>query len=249
MDLIYGLPHQTPASFEQTLDETLALSPDRLAVFSYAHVPWMKPAQKILDSGILPTPETKLQLLKLTIEKLTAAGYVYIGMDHFARPTDELAIAQRQRTLQRNFQGYSTRGGADIQAFGMSSISQVEEAYWQNAKDLPGYYARLDAGELPVVRGFLLGADDRIRRETILQIMCNLGIDYAVLSERLGISFTDYFASELASLDDLEADGLLVRRHNGIEISNVGRLLVRIIAMRFDAYLPMMKERRHAMTI
>lgn len=249
VDLIYGLPHQTPASFAQTLDEILALAPDRFAVFSYAHVPWMKPAQKILGAGILPTPETKLQLLKLTIEKLTAAGYGYIGMDHFARPTDELAVAQRQRTLQRNFQGYSTRGGADLYAFGMSSISQVGDAYWQNAKDLADYYARLDAGELPVVRGFVLSADDRIRRATIMEIMCNLGVDYGAMSERLGISFTDYFAPELASLEDLEADGLLIRKAHGLEITNLGRLLVRIIAMRFDAYLPGIKERRHAMTI
>ena len=139
--LIYGLPRQTPQTFARTLDEVLTLSPDRFAVFNYAHVPWLKPAQKILPSGLLPAPEVKLELLKLTIERLTAAGYVYIGMDHFARAEDELAVAQRQRTLQRNFQGYSTRGGADIYAFGMSSISQVEDFYWQNHKELPAYYA------------------------------------------------------------------------------------------------------------
>lgn len=152
VDLIYGLPFQTVASFAKTLDEIVALSPDRFAVFSYAHVPWMKPAQRILEHEVLPSAETKLQLLKLTIERLAAAGYTYIGMDHFARATDELALAQRQRTLQRNFQGYSTRGGADIYAFGMSSISATHDTYWQNVKDLPVYYALLSGGRLPYAR-------------------------------------------------------------------------------------------------
>ncbi len=158
IDLIYGLPYQTTESFEKTLDDTLKLEPDRLAVFSYAHVPWVKPAQRILADKVLPSPQTKLQLLKLTIERLTSEGYVYIGMDHFARPDDELAVAQRQKTLQRNFQGYSTRGGADIYAFGMSSISQAERVYWQNVKDLPAYYAALDARKPPLAKGWTPGA-------------------------------------------------------------------------------------------
>src|SRR6266853_1864460 len=143
IDLIYGLPYQTPESFMKTVDEILSLRPDRFAVFNYAHVPWMKPAQNAFKADALPTPETKLELLKLTIEKLTSEGYVYIGMDHFARVEDELAVSQRQKTLQRNFQGYSTRGGADIYAFGMSSISQTESIYWQNQKELPVYYGEL----------------------------------------------------------------------------------------------------------
>jgi len=249
IDLIYGLPHQTPASFERTLDEILALNPDRFAVFSYAHVPWMKPAQKIVEARVLPTPEVKFQLLKLTIEKLGDAGYVYIGMDHFARPTDELAVAQRAGTLQRNFQGYSTRGGADIYAFGMSSISQTPDTYWQNLKDLPAYYAKVDAGELPYARGYALNDDDRLRREVIMQIMCNLGVDFEAMSARLGVNFRKYFARELASLDDLEADGLIERTDAKLVVTDLGRLLVRIIAMRFDAYLPRPTERRHAMTI
>ncbi|MBM3878884.1 MAG: oxygen-independent coproporphyrinogen III oxidase [Verrucomicrobia bacterium] len=249
IDLIYGLPYQTPASFEKTLDEILALAPDRFAVFSYAHVPWMKPAQKILLREVLPTPETKFQLLKLTVEKLADAGYVYIGMDHFARADDELATAQQAGTLQRNFQGYSTRGGADIYAFGMSSISQADGTYWQNLKDLPAYYAKLDAGQLPYARGYVHNDDDRRRRDTIMQIMCNLGVDYAAMSARLGVDFPTYFAAEIASLDDLEADGLVHRTHRRLAVTDLGRLLVRIIAMRFDAYLPKPTERRHAMTI
>jgi len=249
VDLIFGLPFQTPASFELTLEEILALNPDRFAVFSYAHVPWMKPAQRILKPEALPSAETKLQLLKVTIERLAAAGYVYIGMDHFARAGDELAVAQRQRTLQRNFQGYSTRGGADIYAFGMSSISAANGTYWQNVKDLPAYYAMLDAGRMPYARGFILSPDDLIRRETIMQIMCNLVLDYAAMTARLGVPFPEYFARELASLDDLEADGLLRRGPAALTVTELGRLFLRIIAMRFDAYLPALKERRHAMTI
>lgn len=250
IDLIYGLPHQTVDSFAQTLDEIIALQPDRYAVFSYAHVPWMKPAQKILENQKhLPSAETKLQLLKLSIERLEQAGYGYIGMDHFARADDELAVAQREGTLQRNFQGYSTRGGTDIYAFGMSSISQTEDTYWQNLKELPAYGEKLAAGVLPYARGYVLNDDDRIRRDTIMQIMCNLRLDYAAMSLRLGIEFEKYFAAELESLTDLEADGLLERTPQGLVVGELGRLLVRIIAMRFDAYLPKQAVRRHAMTI
>ncbi len=157
-DLIYGLPHQTADSFNRTLEAVLEMQPDRLAVFSYAHVPWVKPAQKILEQKILPAAEVKLQLLKNVIERLTEDGrYIYIGMDHFAKPTDELVAAQRNKTLQRNFQGYSTRGDADIYAFGMSAISQIPEAYWQNEKELPDYYAALDGNKVPLSRGYLGG--------------------------------------------------------------------------------------------
>ncbi len=247
IDLIYGLPHQTPASFSKTIDEILTLKPDRFAVFNYAHVPWMKPAQRILK--VLPTPETKLELLKLTIERLTSEGYVYIGMDHFARADDELAIAQKQRTLQRNFQGYSTRGGADIYAFGMSSISQGEDFYWQNVKELPDYYGALDQGELPLHRGYVMTGEDKIRRTTIMRLMCDLGIDYAMLSQLAGVNFKEHFAAEIASLDDMEADGLLVKAPEGIIVTDLGRLLIRNIAMRFDAYAATRKENRFSRTI
>ena len=249
IDLIYGLPHQTTSSFEKTISDVLRLKPNRFAVFNYAHVPWMKPAQKILETKVLPSAEVKLELLKLTVEKLTSEGYVYIGMDHFAREDDELAIAQRQRTLQRNFQGYSTRDGADIYAFGMSSISQTENAYWQNIKELPAYYDSLDAGKIPWGKGYLMTPEDNIRRTTIMRLMCDLGLDYAAMSQQLGIRFEEYFAAEISSLDELEADGLLLKTPQGVIITDLGRLLVRNIAMRFDSYLPKQTERRFSKTI
>ncbi|HYE31704.1 MAG TPA: oxygen-independent coproporphyrinogen III oxidase [Methylomirabilota bacterium] len=249
VDLIYGLPFQTVESFNRTLDQTLELRPDRLAVFSYAHVPWLKPSQKILEKA-LPTPEAKLDLLKLVIEKLTSDGkYVYIGMDHFARPDDELAVAQARKTLHRNFQGYSTRAGADIYGFGMSSISQTENAYWQNQKELPAYYGALAAGKSPIHRGLLLTEDDRIRRKTIMRLMCDLGLDYSALSQLLGINFSEYFAREIESLSDLIADGLLRKTAAGVEVTSTGRLFIRNIAMRFDATLPKENERRFSRTI
>jgi len=238
IDLIYGLPYQTVESFEKTLDETLALKPNRLAIFSYAHVPWMKPSQKILEKeNALPDGEMKLQLLKLTVEKLTSEGYAYVGMDHFALEDDELTIAQREKTLQRNFQGYSTKGGTDIYSFGMSSISQADDAYWQNEKELPRYYEEIDASHLPVTKGYILTKDDEIRRKVIMRLMCDLGVDYVAMSKLLGLDFPEYFASELESLADLEDDGLLIKTANGITVTDVGRLLIRVIAMRFDAYV------------
>jgi oxygen-independent coproporphyrinogen-3 oxidase len=251
IDLIYGLPYQTVESFGKTLDAVIQINPDRLAVFSYAHVPWIKPAQKILEKEeALPSAETKLNLLKMVIEKLTENDrYVYIGMDHFARPTDELAVAQRNKTLQRNFQGYSTKGGADIYAFGMSAISQADGVYWQNLKDLPEYYGVLDSGWEPFAKGYVLSSDDKIRRHTIMRLMCDLSLDYAALSKDLGVDFAAYFAAELDSMKDLEADGLLRRDANGLEVNDTGRLLIRNIAMRFDRYLPAAQERRFSKTI
>jgi oxygen-independent coproporphyrinogen III oxidase len=249
IDLIYGLPFQTPESFDKTLDEILQLAPNRFAVFSYAHVPWMKPAQKILADKILPSPETKLQLLKLTIEKLTSAGYVYIGMDHFAREDDELAMAQKQKSLQRNFQGYSTRGGADIYAFGMSSISQADGIYWQNLKELPAYAAALDRGELPLAKGYLLTEEDHMRRQTIMRLMCDLSLDYAAMSKLLQIDFQKHFTPELDSLGDLESDGLVQRSNTGLVVTHAGRLFIRNIAMRFDAYNRVGREGRFSRTI
>ncbi len=249
-DLIYGLPYQTVASFTQTLETVLAMEPDRLAVFSYAHVPWIKPAQKILEQKILPSPEVKLDLLKLGIERLTAEGrYVYVGMDHFARPADELVTAQRQKTLQRNFQGYSTRGEADIYAFGMSAISQIPGAYWQNEKELPAYVAALDAGRTPLARGYVLTDDDKIRRATIMRVMCDLTLDYAAMSEKLGIHFQEYFGPELAALAPFAADGLVKTRAEGLEVTDAGRLFIRNIAMTFDNTLAPQGERRHSKTI
>ena len=250
LDLIYGLPNQTPESFQETLDAVLDMQPDRLAVFSYAHVPWIKPAQKSLEQKILPAPEIKLRLLKMVIETLTAGGrYVYIGMDHFARPDDELAVAQRNKRLQRNFQGYSTRAGSDIHAFGMSSISQIPDAYWQNEKDLPKYQEAVDAGRAPWSRAYLLTAEDMIRREIIMRVMCDLSLDFAAMSRQLGIGFEDRFAPELAALEPFEADGLVLRTPAGFTVTDTGRLFIRNIAMCFDETLAPAGERRHSRTI
>jgi oxygen-independent coproporphyrinogen-3 oxidase len=250
LDLIYGLPHQTVESFNETLDIVLGMEPDRLAVFSYAHVPWIKPAQKILQSKILPEPSVKLQILKLIIERLTEGDrYIYIGMDHFARPTDELAVAQRNKQLQRNFQGYSTRAGTDIYAFGMSSISQITDAYWQNEKELPPWQAAVDAGRVPLHKAYLVTSEDKIRRDTIMRVMCDLSLDFAGMSGKLGVDFENHFAPELESLSDLEADGLVTRVDGGIEVTDAGRLFIRNIAMRFDNTLAPVGERRHSRTI
>ncbi len=184
------------------------------------------------------------------IERLTAEGrYVYIGMDHFARPGDELVTAQRQKTLQRNFQGYSTRGEADIYAFGMSAISQIPAAYWQNEKELPAYGAALAAGRLPLARGYVLTADDQIRRETIMRVMCDLDLDYGAMAAKLGIDFETYFAAELAALAPFAADGLVKLKPGGLEVTDAGRMFIRNIAMSFDNTLSAQTERRHSKTI
>ncbi len=238
VDLIYGLPLQTTDSFAHTLDEIIGLNPDRLAVFSYAHVPWIKPAQKIFDDRQqLPTTEVKLAMLNTATQKLVAAGYAQIGMDHFARPEDELAVAFVEGTLHRNFQGYTTRAGASLYGFGMSSISQTDGSFRQNYKDLPEYIDAITAGRLPIERGYLLSADDRRRRTIITDIMCARGLDFARLSQQLGLDFASTYATELSGLDDLVADGLVVRSATGIDVTPLGRLFVRIIAMRFDAHL------------
>ena len=250
LDLIYGLPHQTVATFDHTLDTVLKMSPDRLAVFSYAHVPWIKPAQRILEREILPPPATKLEVLKLVIEKLTANNqYVYIGMDHFARPDDELAVAQRNKQLQRNFQGYSTRAGSDIYSFGMSAISQIPDAYWQNEKELPAWQTAVDAGRAPLHRAYFVTDEDNRRRETIMRVMCDLSLDFAAMSQSLGINFAEHFAPELASLAPFEADGLVKRTASGLEVTETGRLFIRNIAMCFDNTLAPVGERRHSRTI
>ena len=189
-------------------------------------------------------------MLKLVIEKLTANDqYVYIGMDHFARPNDELAVAQRKKQLQRNFQGYSTRAGADIYAFGMSSISQIPEAYWQNEKELPAYQKAVDAGNVPLHRAYFVTDEDRIRRETIMRVMCDLSLDYAAMSQKLGINFAEPFAKELRLLEPFEADGLVRRTATGLEVTDAGRLFIRNIAMCFDNTLAPAGERRHSKTI
>jgi oxygen-independent coproporphyrinogen-3 oxidase len=237
IDLIYGLPHQSVPSFAHTLERILTLQPDRLALFSYAHVPWIKPAQKLLKPEAMPTPETKFAIFKLAVETLTENGYAYIGMDHFAKRGDELEVAQREGKLQRNFQGYSTRAGADIYAFGMTSISQTPEIYWQNEKDLSRYCARIDAGELPVANGYVLTSDDQLRRETIMRLMCDMKLDYPAMSRNLGIDFPSYFEREISALHNFESDGLVRSSGHGVNVTPSGRLLIRNIAMCFDPHI------------
>lgn len=249
IDLIYGLPHQTVTSFEQTLEDVLSLKPDRIAVFSYAHVPWIKPAQRLLTEEQLPAPGTKLELLKRTIETLTSSGYVYIGMDHFARDNDELVLAQSNKSLQRNFQGYSTCGATDIVAFGMSAISQSGRVYWQNEKTLPAYYNALNEHRLPWAKGYLLTAEEEVRRVVIHRLMCDLGLDFAALSEELGMDFHEYFSEELEAMQELQWDGLVLLSENALTVTNEGRLFLRNIAMRFDPNQAESSQRRYSQTI
>lgn len=235
VDLIYGLPLQTPESFAATMGDVLSLDPDRLSVFSYAHVPWIKPAQKIFDDRAqLPGDREKLAMFGVAHELLTAAGYLDIGLDHFAKPDDELARAQRAGTLHRNFQGYSTRGGASLYSFGISAISATADTYRQNAKTLDEWRAALDAGRLPVERGLRLTTEDARRRTIIMRLMCDRRLDFPALSRTLGVDFAERYAREIATLADLEDDGLLYWTANGFEVTRAGGPLLRVIAMRFD---------------
>lgn len=237
LDLVYGLPFQTVESFRRTLEHARSYDPDRFAVFSYAHVPWAKPSQKLLERSPLPTGDDKLKLLSLIVGDLTAAGYRHIGMDHFVKPEDPLALAQDECSLQRNFQGYSLFARCEIQAFGMSSISQSSRTYRQNVKGLESYYERLDEGRFPIERGYILNEDDRVRREVIMRVMCDMSLDYRQLGKALGIDFRNYFKAELASLELLQEDGLLELDDEGMKVSARGRFLIRNIALVFDAHL------------
>ena len=237
VDLIDGLPLQTPATFTRTIDRVLGLGPDRLSVFSYAHVPWIKPAQRILeDRQPLPRPEEKLAMFATAHEQLTAAGFVDIGLDHFARPDDALAVAQRNGTLHRNFQGYSTHAGSSLYGFGLSSISATATTYRQNHKTLAAWQAALAAGQWPVERGLRLSTGDQRRRTIIMRIMCDRRIDFAALSRAIGVDFSSCYASEIDRLAGLETDGLLQRTPAGFEVTRAGSPLLRIIALQFDAY-------------
>ncbi len=236
IDLIYGLPFQTPETFEDTVDRVIDISPERIAMFNYAYVPWMKKHMKLIKEDDLPAPESKLEILKMTIEKLTDSGYVFIGMDHFAKPDDELAIALKEKKLYRNFQGYSTHSGADLYAMGITSISQLPRVYSQNHKKEKEYFESVDNGQLPVARGFLLDEDDSIRRRVVMNLMCQFSLDFTEIEEEFGIIFKDYFAWGLENLHAMEDDGLVTVDEEGIEITESGRLLIRNIAMNFDGY-------------
>lgn len=236
-DLIYGLPHQTLERFARTIDLALGLGPDRLSVFGYAHVPWMKKHQRLIPEDALPGPEERLQLFALALGRITAGGYRHVGMDHFARPDDPLCLAQDAGTLQRNFQGYSTHAGSDLLGFGISSIGGLERAYVQNTKGLPAYYRAIDAGRLPVERGLALSEEDVLRRHVIMRIMCDGALDKRAVEADFGIAFDAHFAEALDALGALERDGVVVLGPERIVLTERGRPFVRNVAMAFDAYL------------
>ncbi len=236
-DLIYGLPGQTPATFAATLDRVIAMRPDRLAVYGYAHLPQLFKAQSRIDPKMLPDAPARLVLLQTAIAKLTEAGYVYIGMDHFALPEDGLARAQRDGGLHRSFQGYTTHANRDLVSFGLSAIGQIGDLYVQNEKSLGPYMESLARGRLPMQRGLARTADDALRADVIRQIMCDARIDIAGTERRFGIDFGDYFAQDLGRLDALLKDGLVERSPQQILLTARGRLLMRSVAMTFDRYL------------
>lgn len=236
-DLIYGLPKQTLDGFSETLDHVISVSPDRIALYNYAHVPHMAKPQRRIALEDVPQPEEKLQILSLAIQKLSDAGYVYIGMDHFAKPDDELAKAQREGTLHRNFQGYTTRADCDLLAFGISGIGKVGPTYVQSVKTLDEYYGALDAQTLPVLRGYILDRDDIVRRAVIQQLMCQFELVFTSIEKQWDIVFDDYFAIEKAQLPPLAEDGLITIAPDRIRVTDRGRLLVRTVAMLFDRHL------------
>ncbi|MGB5290893.1 MAG: oxygen-independent coproporphyrinogen III oxidase [Lysobacterales bacterium] len=237
VDLIYGLPLQTAESFERTIDSVLTVRPNRLSVYNYAHLPHLFRAQRMISTEEVPAPEVRLQLLASTIRKLVDAGYVYIGMDHFALPDDELSIAMENGTLQRNFQGYSTCRETDLVGMGVSAIGKVGNSFVQNIKDIRAWQAAIDAGGLPVWRGLSLSGEDRLRRGVISAIMCQGFVRFAEFERKYGIDFNDHFALELESLKPLENDGLIELSEGTIEVTPTGLLLLRAIAMKFDEYL------------
>ena len=237
IDLIYGLPYQTVESYSKTLDKIIDISPDRLAVFNYAHVPWLKKHQKLIPTEALPEPTERLKLLKLIIDKLTESGYVYIGMDHFAKPEDELTKALNDHTLYRNFQGYSTYAEAEIYAMGITSISQLNSMYAQNSKGMKKYKQALDQGNIPTHVGYRLNDDDKLRRFVIIELMCNNRVLKPEVWDRFGVDFDEYFSDSIEKLDEFIQDGLIILQPDRLQITEPGRLVIRNIAMVFDAYL------------
>jgi len=243
IDLIYGLPHQTPESFRRTIDQILEIAPDRLAVYSYAHVPWMKKHQDLFAAH-LPDERAKFQIFLTALKTFTEAGFVYVGMDHFARPDDELARARENGTLWRNFQGYTTKAGTDLFGLGMSAIGNVNNNYIQNQKELKTYQAAVESGSAATLRGFRLTQDDRIRGRLIQNLLCHAVVKKADIEASFGINFDAYFAEPLAQLKTLEADGLVELTAREIRPTAAGRVFLRNIAMPFDAYLPKDGEKR-----
>ncbi|MCX7099300.1 MAG: oxygen-independent coproporphyrinogen III oxidase [Methylococcales bacterium] len=249
IDLIYGLPLQTVATFANTLDKILAAEPDRFSIFNYAHMPARFKTQRQINDADMPSPETKLDILQMVGQRLTEAGYVYIGMDHFAKPDDELAIAQREGKLYRNFQGYSTHSDCDLVGFGITSIGRVGDAYSQNVKDLEEYDRLIGQNKLPVFRGVELDADDKLRSAVITQIICHFDLHFKAIEQRFGINFAEYFGKELKLLEPMQTDGLLSLSSEAIQVLPAGRLLIRNICMVFDKYLAQKNQQQFSKVI
>lgn len=242
IDLIYGLPLQTPESFLDSVEKVIGLGPDRVAMFSYAHVPWLKKQQGSF-SRFVPQGMEKFNIFRAGIERFTEAGYVYIGMDHFARPNDELCLAQNNRTLHRNFQGYTTKAGADLIGLGVSSISGIDRIYAQNYRDLKEYYGAIEGNRLPVMRGIRLDDDDVIRRAVISRLLCHCVLHKREIESEFTIRFDEYFADELRRLQQLRDDGLVKLEAEAISVTQLGRIFIRNAGMIFDKYLQKPKNK------
>ncbi|MDD5319926.1 MAG: oxygen-independent coproporphyrinogen III oxidase [Methylococcales bacterium] len=249
IDLIYGLPLQTVDTFAKTLDKILAAAPDRFSIFNYAHMPTRFKTQRQINDADMPSADVKLDILQMVGLKLTAAGYVYIGMDHFAKPDDELAIAQREGKLHRNFQGYSTHSDCDLIGLGITSIGRVGDAYSQNVKELGQYDLLISQNKLPVFKGFELDEDDKLRRAVITQLICHFDLIFAAIEQEFFINFANYFAKELDSLAPMQADGLLTISAEGVHILPAGRLLIRNLCMVFDKYLAQKQQKQFSKVI
>lgn len=243
IDLIYGLPHQTVASFTETLSKVIELNPDRLSIFNYAHLPEMFKTQRQINADDIPSPDIKLEILQQAIHQLTSAGYIYIGMDHFSKPTDELTLAQNNKNLYRNFQGYSTQADCDLIGLGVTSIGKVANCYSQNVKTMDEYYALIDNNQLPVFRGVELNDDDLLRREVINQLICHYYLDFEKVEKQFAINFSSYFENELNELSTFQQDNLLSLNTSSITVNPIGYLLIRNICMVFDKYLADSKSR------
>ena len=238
VDLIYGLPLQTVKSFTPTVEKMVDLAPDRLAIYNYAHLPHLFKTQKQINEADLPSPAEKLEILKQTIDTLTAAGYIYIGMDHFAKPDDELVSAQREGLLYRNFQGYSTHANCDVVGMGVTSISRIGDSFAQNVRTLDEYVAGIHSGKIPIFRGYALDADDQLRSDVIAQLICHFSLKFSQIESLYDIDFNDYFSNELEGLSEMRSDGLLHVDEKEIQVLPIGRLLIRNICSVFDKYMP-----------
>ncbi len=244
IDLMYGLPHQTVNTFDATLDQIIAFSPDRIALFNYAHLPAMFMPQRRIDESAMPSPQEKLNILEHSINKLIDAGYVFIGMDHFAKPDDELTIAQQEGKLYRNFQGYSTQADCDLVGLGLTSIGYVGGSFFQNHKDMDDYQAAIEKDGLAVFRGYTLSEEDHLRRAVIMRLMCDFKLDFGIFEQAFAIDFKQHFADALADLEAMQDDGLLTLTDASLVVLPAGRLMIRNVAMIFDEHLRHQEQKK-----